>query len=100
MTITSLENLTNVNGFGDMINFLNQSTENMFMNFFVVSFSIILTFILSKRTSTVNALWVSCAVSTILSFIFMMANFMNYYFFIVYLIMTVIMTGIRYMEVG
>jgi hypothetical protein len=100
MTVASLDNLTNVNGFGDMITFLNQVTGNMFMPMFVISFSVIMIFILRKTSTTVNSLWVSAAISTLLCFIFMMANFMNYYFFVVYLIITVIITGVRYMELG
>ena len=100
MTVADLTNLTSVNGFGDMIIFLNQVTDNWFMNLFVISFCLILTFILSRRSTPIKAFWVSCALSTILCFIFMLTNFMNYVIFIIFLVLTVIMTALNYMEVG
>ena len=100
MAITDLSNLSNSNSFSDLILFLNQNSNGMFFAMFVISLSIILIFILSRRTNIINALWVSATASTILCFIFMMASFLNWIYFMIYLVLTIIITFVRYTELG
>jgi hypothetical protein len=99
MPITNLDNLSTAENFSDIIGFLNQNTEGLFMAMFVFSFSMILILILARRMEALKAIWVSSGITTLLCFLFLLANFINWYVFVVYLLITVVITFFIYLGV-
>lgn len=97
---SDLTNLTNASNIYGMVNFLNQESGGMFSTLLVISFSVILAVILLRRSQPLVAIWVSCLATTFLCFLFMLASLVNWYIFLIYFLITVVITFLRYVTVG
>jgi len=100
MVITDLTNLTNITQVSDIVVFLNTNSDGLFLGMFTVALFIIITLILMRRSDILNAIYAASAVTTIISFILMTAFNLQWIYFIIYLMITVILTFIRYVGVG
>jgi membrane protease YdiL (CAAX protease family) len=100
MVITDLTNLTNISQVSDIVVFINRASDGIFLGMFTVTLFLIITLILMRRGSVLNAIYAASAITTLLSFILMTAFNLLWIYFIIYLMITVILTYIRYTEVG
>ena len=100
MAITDLTNLTNANQTSDIIIFLNQNSDGLFLGMFVVAMSFIFALIMMRRTTLLQAIWTSCGITTILCFLLMLYFSLSPIYFILYLAISVILTFINYAQVG
>lgn len=98
--VTNITNLTSADSFFSIIEFLNQQSNGIFSTMIIISFSFILAIILLKKAEALVAIWVSAIASTVLCFFFMMVSLVNWYIFLIYFLITVVITFLKYTELG